>query len=76
MRTSPARGSYSPVISLPSVDLPLPEFADQRDPLAGRHIEREILDQRRLERAVAEAHVLHRQPAGGARRERRRHGGR
>ena len=40
-------------------------FADQRHPLAGRHLEREVLDQRRPERVVAEAHAVQRQTAGG-----------
>ena len=59
-------------MSLPIVDLPLPDRADQRHPLARRHVEREVLDQRRPERAVAEAHVLQRQVAGGDGLDRRR----
>ena len=47
------------------VDLPLPDCADQRHPLARRHVEREVLDQRRSQRVVAEADVVQRQVAGG-----------
>src|SRR4051812_6749127 len=46
--------------------------ADQGYPLTRRHIEREVLNQRRFERAVAEAHVLEGEMSGGEAVERRR----